>query len=259
METELNPLVSVVMPVHDAESYLQESIGSVLNQSIASLELIAVDDASSDRSLSIIDEIASVDARVVRIALRDNRGAALARNRALASARGRYVAFLDSDDYWEPDKLEKQIKEMEITGLPICTCGYRMQFEDSNGHGNEKIFHVRNRITYDDLLRTNYFSCSTLVLKRSLVPENMFDPTLMHEDYGAWLGLLKNGQEACGIDEPLAIYRIRNGSRSHDKVSAALGRWVTLERCTDEPLLKRTVLFVQYALAGFKKYGFRNE
>lgn len=259
MEIELNPLVSVVMPVHDAELYLRESICSVLNQSITSLELIIVDDASTDCSLSIIDEIASVDARVVRIAMQDNVGAAIARNRALASARGHYVAFLDSDDYWEPNKLEKQIKEMEIAGLPICTCSYRMHYEDSDGHGSEKIFHVRNRITYDDLLRTNYFSCSTLMLERSLVPENMFDPTLMHEDYGAWLRLMKNGQEACGIDEPLAIYRIRNGSRSHDKVSAALGRWVALEKCTDEPLLKRTVLFIQYALAGLKKYGFHCE
>ena len=259
METEVTPLVSVVMPVHDAEPYLRESIGSVLNQSITSLELIAVDDASKDGSLSIIDEIASADARVVRVAMQDNVGAALARNRGLSCARGHYVAFLDSDDYWEPHKLEKQIREMEITGLSICTCSYRMQFENSDGHGKERIFHVRNRITYDDLLRKNYFSCSTLMLERSLVPENMFDPTLMHEDYGAWLGLLKNGQEACGIDEPLAIYRIRNGSRSHDKVSAALGRWVALARCTDEPLLKRSVLFVEYALAGLKKYGFRRE
>lgn len=259
MEIGMTPLVSVVMPVHDAEPYLRESISSVLNQSITSLELIVVDDASKDRSLSIIEEIASVDSRVVHIDIQDNVGAALSRNRALAIARGHYVAFLDSDDYWEPDKLERQIREMEITGLSICTCSYRMLFEDSDGRGNESIFHVRNRITYDDMLRTNYFSCSTLMLERSLVPKNMFDPTLMHEDYGAWLGLLKNGQQACGVDEPLAIYRIRNGSRSHDKISAALGRWVALERCTDEPLLKRIVLFAQYALAGLKKYGFRRE
>lgn len=251
----MTPLVTIVMPVHNSESYLRDSIGSALNQSVRDLELIVVDDASTDCSSSIIDEAASSDLRVTHIVLKENQGVARARNIALAKARGRYVAFLDSDDYWEPDKLEKQLKRMEMTGRRICTCSYRMHYEDPGERNGDRTFHVPDRITYDDLLRVNYFSCSTLVLERKLVPENMFDSSLVHEDYGAWLALLHNGEEACGIDEPLATYCIRRGSRSHNKVSAAKGRWEALARCTDETLMKRIILFLQYAYSGLRKYG----
>jgi len=259
VKIDVTPLVSVIMPVHNSEVYLRDSVSSVLGQSVENLELIVVDDASTDHSLAILNEIASLDPRVVCIALEDNRGAAQARNVALANAHGLYVAFLDSDDYWEPEKLEKQLKIMEITDCSICTCGYRMHYEDSNKRNSDRIFHVLTRITYEDLLRVNYFSCSTLVLNRKLVPKDMFDSSLVHEDYGAWLSLMKNGRVACGIDEPLATYRIREGSRSHNKVSAARGRWVALAECTDETLMKRIILFIQYAISGVRKYGSRYE
>ena len=255
----MNPLVSVVMPVYNSEPYLCDSIGSVLKQSMTNFELIVVDDASADCSVEIIDKMAATDSRITFISLKENRGVAEARNIALASARGHYVAFLDSDDCWEPQKLEKQLKAMEETRCPLCTCSYRMHFEDSSKRKPDWIFHVPNRISYDDLLRVNYFVTSTVVIESELVPQKMFDASLMHEDYGAWLALLRNGQEACGVDEPLAMYRVRAGSRSSNKVISAWGRWDALKRCTDEPLMRRAALCLHYAVSGLKKYGFSHE
>lgn len=256
--TTHEPLVSVVMPVHDAERYLDESIGSVLAQDMDDLELVAVDDASNDGSLKLLHRDAALDERVRVIALADNCGAARARNLALQEARGRYVAFLDSDDWWQPQKLSLQLSLMEATGFSMCTCGYLMHFEDAGDERQDRVFHVPERVTYEDLLRVNYFSCSTLVVERRLVPKDMFDPSLQHEDYGAWLALTKGGQVACGIDEPLATYRVRGGSRSNDKLAAALGRWNALRECTDEPLPRRVGIIVDYAVAGLKKYSRRS-
>lgn len=252
------PLVSVVMPVHDAEHYLEQSMGSVLAQEVDDLELIAVDDASDDGSLELLQREAAIDGRIKVITLTDNLGAARARNLALREAKGRYVAFLDSDDWWQPQKLSRQLNLMGTTGLSMCTCGYLMHFEDADDERRDRVFHVPERVTYEDLLRFNYFSCSTLVVERRLVPKDMFDPGLQHEDYGAWLNLTKGGQVACGIDEPLATYRVRGGSRSNDKLVAALGRWNALRECTDESLPRRLGIFVDYAVAGLKKYSRRS-
>ena len=114
----MDPLVSVVMPVCNSEPYLCDSIGSVLKQSMTNFELIVVDDASADRSVEIIDEMAAADPRITFISLKENRGVAEARNIALTSARGHYVAFLDSDDCWESQKLEKQLNAMGETRCP---------------------------------------------------------------------------------------------------------------------------------------------
>lgn len=247
------------MPIHNSELYLEAAMRSVLEQSEADLELIAVDDASEDRSAGIVEKLEQTDCRVIGIKLQNNVGAAQARNIGLDAARGRYVAFLDSDDFWETRKLEWQLEAMKDAGCPICTCSYWMHFEEGSGPGEDRVFHVPERIHYADLLCTNYFSCSTLMLERSLVPEHMFDGGLMHEDYGAWLVLMRDGLVACGVDEPLATYRVRGGSRSSNKISAALGRWQALDRCTGEPLQRRIVLFLRYAVAGIRKYELRHE
>ena len=255
MSASMEPLVSVIMPVHDSDRYLADSIGSALGQTESDLELIIVDDASTDGSPAIIDKAASFDGRVEPVRLEDNVGVARSRNLALSRARGRYVAFLDSDDVWEPDKLAKQLGLMRRMGLPICASAYRLQVEGGRG---DWVFHVPPLIRYEDMLRANYIGCSTALVRRDLVPDQLFDPALVHEDYGAWLLLMKGGACACGIDEPLATYRVRRGSRSSNKVRAAWGRWQALKRCTDEPLVRRLGFFASYAVAALKKYGVRH-
>lgn len=246
--------VSVVMPVHNAEAYLERAMRSALDQSMEDLELVVVDDASTDGSRKIIGELAARDSRVVPLTLSGNVGTARARNCGLEVAQGKYAAFLDSDDTWGPTKLERQLEAMEKTGKSLCACAHWMHFDGASGQVEDKVFHVPACISYGDLLKTNYIACSTLVVKRCLVPKDLFDPSLMHEDYGAWLRLTCNGETVCGIDEPLATYLVRKGSRSSNKVLAARGRWQALRQCTDEPLPKRLRLFAAYAASGIRKY-----
>lgn len=255
MSTEGSPRVSVVMPVYNSERYLGQAMCSVLEQSLGDLELLVVDDASTDGSRSVIAAMAQRDPRVVPVPLDRNEGPARARNLALSMARGQYVAFLDSDDSWEPQKLELQLEEMKRTGTSLCACSYWMRSRDSYVPDRDRVFHVPERISYEDLMRTSYFSCSTLVAERHLIPPDPFDPSLVHEDFGAWLKIMRSGEVACGIDKPLATYYVRRASRSSNKLRSAAGRWQALARCTDEPLPKRVRLFLGYALGSLRKYG----
>lgn len=170
MSTEGSPRVSVVMPVYNSKRYLGQAMCSVLEQSLGDLELLVVDDASTDGSRSVIAAMAQRDPRVVPVPLDRNGGPARARNLALSMARGQYVAFLDSDDSWEPLKLELQLEEMKRTGTSLCACSYWMRSRDSHVPDRDRVFHVPERISYEDLMRTSYFSCSTLVAERHLIP-----------------------------------------------------------------------------------------
>ncbi len=252
--SEKHPLVSVIMPAYNASAHIGQAIESVASQTYDSWELVIVDDASSDDTLGVAEKAAAGDERVTIVSAERNEGAARSRNRAIRRSRGSYIAFLDSDDYWEPGKLSMQMLPLEARLTHICCCSYYLSFERGGKQTARSVFHVPERVSYSDLLKRNLFSCSTLVASRELLGDEPFDPSLCHEDYGAWLKLLKREKVAYGIDVPLATYRVASKTRSSNKAKAAMGRWRVLKQCTDEPFGKRVLSFAAYAIEGTRKY-----
>ena len=215
-------LVSVVMPVYNADKFLRKSIASVLQQTHRALELIAVDDCSSDRSWALIEEYAVGDDRVRAIRLDTNGGVAAARNVGMAAANGSHVAFLDSDDWWDPHKLELQLKQMIQSGVRVSYTTY-----DRVTESGALLSRVRPpaSVSFKDMLKSNRIAHSTGMYHRSLG----YTPfqAVGHEDYVFWLEMVRRAGVAIrvGDAEPLAWYMVRSGSVSANKWMAARWQW----------------------------------
>jgi hypothetical protein len=216
------PAVTVVTPVRNAAATLAEAVGSVQAQDMPAWEMILVDDGSTDEGRAAILDLAAGDDRLRPILRDDNRGPAAARNAAIAAARGRFIAFLDADDRWHPEKLARQIGYMEATGAVFTFTAYRRI--DAAGRPLGRVG-VPSRVTHGALLKGNVIGCLTAVYDAA-----HFGPVAMpdlprRQDYGLWLRLLAGGGEAHGIDEVLADYRVHPGSLSAGKFAAAAATW----------------------------------
>lgn len=215
-------MVSVIMPAWNAAAFMTRSIESVLVQSRAQLELVIVDDCSTDDTAAVIERHAQADARVRPIRLASNSGVAAARNAGIAAARGEYLAFLDSDDWWHPRKLELQIGQMQRSGVRVSYCAYQRVAEDGRVLSTVR---PPARLSHADLLRSNYIGNLTGVYERSLGTAEFLK--VGHEDYVFWLQMLRRAGAAERIehDEPLAFYLVREGSVSANKFRAAAWQW----------------------------------
>lgn len=214
-------LVSVITPVYNAEKYLRETIESVLNQTYAEIEFILVNDCSTDQSTSIIDEFN--EGRIVLINNEKNIGAALSRNRAISESKGRFIAFVDSDDVWEKDKIEKQVGNLLNTDFVMSYTG--INIVDDNGL-HIKYQSVPDTMTFDKLLRNTAIATSSVVLDTSKISVPLEMPNRKTgEDYALWLSILKNCGDAKGISEPLLKYRRAQNSLSKNRLDSFGDLW----------------------------------
>ncbi len=221
------PLISVIMPAFNAEKTIEQAIRSVLNQTYQNFELIIVDDCSNDRTLSIARALSGKDYRVRILMNKENLGVSQSRNNGVEDAKSDWIAFLDSDDMWLPEKLEKQVSAIfaEASG-PICFTGSSFINDENQKYGY--ILTVPPYITYYDLLKQNLISCSSvLVKKESLLKHPMYNDPMIHEDYATWLKILKEEPYAIGINEPLLIYRLSKYGKSGNKLRAVQMQWRT--------------------------------
>jgi len=216
------PLVSVVMPVWNAEATLGEAVASVRAQTLPDWELILVDDASTDGSPGLIARLAAAEPRIRPIRRATNGGAAAARNAAIAASRGRLVAFLDADDRWYPEKLARQVAHLRATGAGLVFSAYRRIDEDGRPLGRVG---VPARVDRAGLLRGNVIGCLTAVYDSEVYGRAAMPMLRRRQDYGLWLALLAQGGAAAGLDEVLADYRVRRGSLSSDRLAAAAATW----------------------------------
>lgn len=251
-----NNLVSVIMPVHNAQDYLSETVNSVLCQTYKNLEIILVDDASSDSSRKLIQEYERLDERVKSVLLDENCGVANARNEGIKKAKGRFIAFLDSDDLWKERKLEKQIKFMLDNNYAFTFTGYELMDENSKMLG--KVVHAKEKVSYNDLLKHNVIGCLTVVIDREKI-KNIEMKKIRHEDYSTWLKILKKGHHAYGLDENLASYRTRLNSLSGNKIKSAMWTWNIIRNEEKTPLIKSMFCFTNYAVVNLKKHIFKNK
>ena len=252
MENNNAPLVSVIMPAYNAERFVEEAIRSVMSQTITDWELLVLDDGSKDGTARIAADLAAQDPRIRFLPNEANMGVAKTRNRGFDLCRGQYVALLDSDDVWHPDKLEKQLALAEQTGADIVYCSYGIMDE----HGNKSCddFIVPEQVDMEGFLARSVMSCSTVLLSRGIANRYRFMTEFYHEDLALWLQLLHDGYQANGVVEVLAQYRVMQGTRASNKLKSAWNRWQIYRRYLGLSCGKSMLLIMQYACLGFKKY-----
>lgn len=246
------PLVSVIMPAYNAESYIEAAIVSVQIQTVKNWELLVMDDGSSDHTCAVVEKLAAKDGRVRLMKNPQNMGVAKTRNRALDLAKGAYVAFLDSDDMWVPQKLEKQIARMQEEKADISYCSYALV--DWAGNKTRSDYIVPAKIDYKGLLKENVMGCSSVMLSRRVAEKYRFNTDFYHEDYVLWLELLRDGFTAAGCREVLVNWRFIPDSRSFNKRKSAKNRWRIYRHYLKLPLHKCVWLLGNYAIAGLRKY-----
>lgn len=241
------PKVAVITPVYNAEEFLQETIDSVLNQTFSDFEFILVDDVSQDRSADIIRENMAKDSRITSIRLEENSGAAVARNKGLEAATAPFIAFIDSDDMWSLDKLEKQLNFMEENQEAFTYTLIEMINEEGQKITDAKA--LPERLNYDGLLKNTAIACSTVVINRDVVGDFRMPLVRKGQDTATWLKILRTQHdEAVLVPEVLNRYRIREGSLSSDKLQALKRTWNTYYHLEKLPLPKAIYYFVYYVV-----------
>jgi len=231
------------MPAFNAAQYLESAASSALNQTFENLELIIIDDASKDETLDIATRIREADQRVKVIESEQNAGVAAARNKGLALAEGKYIAFLDSDDLWLPSKLEKQLACMQNDKANICYSAY--QRIDEKGKVLGEVW-PPERLDYKKLLQSNFIGNLTGIYNaRELGKEYLTE--FKHEDYVAWLSLVKRSGNAISVNEILGKYRVYSGSTSANKFRTILWQWKIYRDSQSLGLVKSMVYMCCYA------------
>lgn len=243
--------VTVVMAAYNAQKYIGYAVDSVLKQTMPELELIVVDDASADETYELVRKKAETDRRIRLYRNQQNRGASYSRNRAVDLARGEWIAFLDADDLWEKRKLEMQLEFAEEKRASFTFTG--SSFMDGGGNRLDGVLHVPEHVSYEELLKQNVISCSSVLLRRSLLAGKRMQSGNFHEDYLLWLTLLREGAEAYGLDIPLLVYRMSSGSKSGNKRKAAAMTF-RVYRKLDLSMYRAVRSWLHYAWRSMKKY-----
>ncbi|CAA6812546.1 MAG: Putative N-acetylgalactosaminyl-diphosphoundecaprenol glucuronosyltransferase [uncultured Sulfurovum sp.] len=244
-------LVSIITPSYNAQDYLKPCIESVLSQTYTDWEMLIVDDCSSDNSREIIEAYAKKDSRIKPTFLQKNVGAAMARNDAIATSEGHYIAFLDSDDTWIPHKLEKQLKFMQKNDIAFSYSSYYTMSETGENTGE---FIVPARISYESILKTCSIGCLTAIYDVKKLGKTYMINASKGEDLALWLNIMKQIKVTKGIVEPLAHYRIQSNSLSSNKLNAAKAQWHVYREAEGLSILKSSYYMLHYAYHGFMKY-----
>jgi len=243
-------LVSIVMPAYLAANHVGEAIRSVQGQDVAGWEMLVVDDGSPDNTASVVAGYAALDPRI-KLIRQLNSGPAMARQAALDVATGRYVAFLDSDDYWLPCKLARQLEFMAVRNAAISFTRFRRINQDGSEVGH--LIAIPDRLDYKGLLCNTALATSTVMVDRLRTGPFRMRNTY-YDDFALWLSLLRRGHVAHGLQEDLMRYRVVSQSVSRNKVKSARMVWRTYRECEGLSSSAAAWSFAQYALNAWRKY-----
>lgn len=246
--------VSIIVPVYNVEKFIARTIDSVRSQTYEDWELLLIMDGCTDGTLQVIEQYCdrAKDERIRVIHQPQNMGAACARNRGVAEARGRYIAYLDSDDLWRKDKLEKQLAFMEEKGAAFSFTGY--EFADENGKGLGKVVRVPAVMEYKDALKNTTIFTTTVIFDTQKIDRKLLEmPQIKSEDTALWWKVLKNGYSAYGLDENLALYRRAGQSLSSNKLEAIRRIWNLYRRSERLSIIKSAYYFCFWAVRAVKR------
>ena len=246
------PKVSIITPAYNAEKYLSETIESVLQQTFLDWEMIIIDDCSEDNTFKIATDYSKKDSRIKVIKNDVNSGVAATRNHGLEIASGDFVAFLDSDDMWFPEKLEKQLFFMEENEYVLTYTKYQNYITETKQKG--KVIREKKKMTARKILGNTAIGCLTVMVNRKMVGE-FYMPLLKHtEDNCTWHEILSRGYVAFGLQEVLSLYRISDNSMTSKKTSAAKQQWETYRVYYKFSFFKSLYYFTKYAFNAVIKH-----
>ena len=248
----MTPIVSIITPCYNAASYIAQTIESVQAQTFRDWEMLIVDDCSTDDSAVIISAYQATDERIRYFRTDAPSGSpSKPRNIAMEQARGRYIAFLYSDDLWLPHKLEEQLAFMERGGYDFVYSDYEKMTWD--GSRSNRIIHARSASSYWDTLESNEIPCLTVLVRKDLL-EGLSFKSIPKEDFALWLEVLRRGHDAYNTGQVHALYREARNSRSSNKWLMFKQQWYILRRIERVKLVPSLYFMIPFALKGFAKY-----
>lgn len=240
-------MVSIITPTYNAENYIGETIESVRNQTYQDWEMIIIDDCSTDNTSVIIKGYADNDSRIKLIKAPQNGGVAKARNLGLEQAQGDYIAFVDSDDLWKPDKLEKQVAFMKEKGGVLSYTDFQ-KFNTEDGSLG-KVMKCPAKMKANDILKNTAIGCLTVMVDKKQAGEFRMPPLGHTEDNCTWYHILKKtNQTAYNVGEVLSLYRDGNASMTKNKGKSAKQQWYTYRGYFKFSRIKSAYYFTWYAI-----------
>lgn len=246
----VNELVSIIIPVYNAEKYIKETIETIKNQTYTKWEAIFVDDCSKDNSVKIINEQLSTNIKL--ICLKKHSGTAIARNEGIKVAKGRFLSFLDADDLWDSKKIEKQLEFMKNNNYSFTYTAYK--YINENNTKQSKKINVQEKLEYKEALKnTRILSISVMIDLENIKKDDCYMVNVMNEDIATWWKILKKGHVAYGLNEVLVYYRRYKNSKTSSKLKNATYRWELYRKEEGLSLLKSIYYFIHYAFYGIIK------
>ena len=246
-------LVSIITPTYNSIKYIDRTVLSVLNQTYSDWEWIIVDDLSTDGTREYLSHLQNTDNRIKCFYSEKNQGSGPARNKAIELANGKYIAFLDSDDLWTPEKLQMQVDFMQKNNCAFSHTSYG--FIDENDNVIKNTFHVSSMpVNYKMLLKRTEISCLTAIYDQEILGK-MFMPDLRKkQDYALWLSILKKGYNSFPLDIETAFYRQHGNSATSNKFKLIIKHWNFLNKNEKLNWFKSLYYTISWGLGGFKKY-----
>lgn len=247
----MNALITIVTPVYNSEKYLAAHLQSVQAQTHQNWEHILVDDCSKDGSETLIRSFQDKDPRIIYHKLATNQGAGVARNKAIELAKGDYIAFLDSDDLWHPEKLEKQLRFMQTNQYHFSFTDYDVI--DEKGQSLNKIMRSKSHVTYQKALYKNPIGCLTVMYDVNYFGKQYMPSIRKRQDYALWLKLLKK-TDGYGLNEALSSYRTGNDSISANKLDLIKYEWKIYREVEQLSWVKSVFFLVSAVFLKMKSY-----
>lgn len=235
MKLKNEPLVSIITPLYNSEKFIAETIESVLTQTYKNWEMIIVNDCSKDQGPVIVQKYLKKDSRIKLFNNEKNLGGAGTRNEAIKRATGKYIAFLDSDDLWKKEKLEKQINFMENNNYDLTYSKFERIDEESKSLYQE--ITIPEKVSYKQLFKADVIGCLTAIYNQEKLGKIYMPDVKMGQDFALWLKILKKINFAYGLDESLALYRIRKGSLSKNKFNRIKYNWIIFRKYNNQGVI----------------------
>lgn len=245
--TNIDLKVSIIMPVYKARATIEQAVASVVTQSYDNWELVIIDDACPEDSCRVIRDQVKNNPQIIQIESATNQGVVISRNAGIAQATGQILAFLDSDDYWRSDKLERQMAKIE-EGYDVVCANYLRVKQNSE----PVVVTHKKEFNFIDMLKSNQIGNLTGVYRCDRLGK-VYQKQVGHEDYLMWLDIVKRAAIGYCVQEPLAYYRVSNKSLSSNKFRAMTWQWTIYRRELNFSLITSLWLFLSYVYAALKK------
>lgn len=250
----MNELVSIIVPVYNAEKFIEQTVDCVRKQTYTNWELLLVEDSSTDNTLRVMTDLVERlgDTRIHIARQSGDGGAAGARNKGLEISKGRFITYLDADDYWVSDKLEKEVNFLLEKQVGFAFTGY--EFADENCKGTGKIVKVPETLNFKQALGNTTIFTSTVMLDTHKIDKKlMVMPYIKSEDTATWWQILKTGELAYGLDENLVLYRRAGKSLSSNKIEALRRIWNLYRKAAGLSIPESCYYFVLWAIRAVKR------